>query len=385
MKEESKQCFIEKIQIKNVRNIIKDLEIPLDKNSRKHLIITGKNGSGKTSTLLAIDTFFNNLINDEINIINHYQNQIEVNRKTKEKIAHQESNIQQYDNNIIKCQKVIDEYKNVNISFSSSEVGYTAIAKGEFLLANFGVRRINNPDKSKGPSKQEFTQKHSTTPILNKEFIQYIVNLYTEKAYAKEDNDKQTEKKIEDWFNNFENSLKKLYNEKNLKFRFIRKEFDFKIEFDGRSFSLDQLSDGYSSILSIVTELILRMETHNIEAYDMQGIVLIDEIETHLHIELQKKILPFLTSFFPKIQFIVTTHSPFILSSLPNAVICDLERRTIHTEKISNIENYFLNDIISEFFDMDLNKNKVESTNKDGHKKVKSMLLDLIKTVKEEG
>ena len=78
----------------------------------------------------------------------------------------------------------------------------------------------------------------------------------------------------------------------------------------------------------------------------MQGVVLIDEIETHLHVDLQKKILPFLVSFFPKIQFIVTTHSPFVLSSLSNAVICDLESRLV-VEDLSEasysglIRNYF--------------------------------------------
>ena len=61
--------------------------------------------------------------------------------------------------------------------------------------------------------------------------------------------------------------------------------------------------------------------------YQKQGIVLIDEIETHLHLELQKFILPFLTKIFPNIQFIVTTHSPFVLSSMDNAVAYDLEHR----------------------------------------------------------
>ena len=78
-----------------------------------------------------------------------------------------------------------------------------------------------------------------------------------------------------------------------------------------------------------MTELILRMEAHEVSVYDMQGLVLIDEIETHLHVDLQKKIFPFLTSFFPNIQFIVTTHSPFVLSSISNAVICDLENKMI--------------------------------------------------------
>jgi hypothetical protein len=66
------------------------------------------------------------------------------------------------------------------------------------------------------------------------------------------------------------------------------------------------------------------METKASKAYDVPGIVLIDEVETHLHIEMQKKALPFLTAFFPKIQFIVTTHSPFVCSSIPNAVVYDL-------------------------------------------------------------
>ena len=75
----------------------------------------------------------------------------------------------------------------------------------------------------------------------------------------------------------------------------------------------------------------LRMEKHTGRKfqYDLPGIVLIDEIETHLHLELQKNILELLTTVFPKIQFIVTTHSPFILNSLPDVVIYDLEQKTL--------------------------------------------------------
>ena len=81
----------------------------------------------------------------------------------------------------------------------------------------------------------------------------------------------------------------------------------------------------------MVSDLILRMDKNwllgdELSQYNYQGIVLIDELETHLHIELQKKILPFLTEFFPKIQFIVTTHSPYILNSISNARAYDLER-----------------------------------------------------------
>lgn len=61
----------------------------------------------------------------------------------------------------------------------------------------------------------------------------------------------------------------------------------------------------------------------------MEGVVLIDEIETHLHLALQRKIMPILIHLFPNIQFIVTTHSPFILNFINNTVIYDLAHHTL--------------------------------------------------------
>lgn len=88
---------------------------------------------------------------------------------------------------------------------------------------------------------------------------------------------------------------------------------------------------------------------NELSEYDIEGIVLIDELETHLHIELQKKILPFLTEFFPKIQFIVTTHSPYILNSVSNAKAYDLEK---HIE-LENLLAYTSVDLAEAYFDAD--------------------------------
>jgi predicted ATP-dependent endonuclease of OLD family len=143
--------------------------------------------------------------------------------------------------------------------------------------------------------------------------------------------------------------LKNLFQKDDLKLKYFNDELNFKITYDDKEFGLNQLSDGYSSLLAIVTELILRMEAHNIMSYDMQGVVLIDEIETHLHVDLQKKVLPFLVDFFPKIQFIVTTHSPFVLSSLSNAVICDLEKNIV----TSDLSAYSYDALIESYFDND--------------------------------
>jgi AAA15 family ATPase/GTPase len=99
------------------------------------------------------------------------------------------------------------------------------------------------------------------------------------------------------------------------------------------------------------------MEAHDVKSYDLEGIVIIDEIETHLHVDLQKKILPFLTDFFPKIQFIVSTHSPFVLSSLSNATICDLETRTI----TSDLTAYSYDALIESYFRADKYSDKLKN------------------------
>ncbi len=123
-----------------------------------------------------------------------------------------------------------------------------------------------------------------------------------------------------------------LLDDNTVTLKYDYKEYDSQIHVQGREpFGFDTLSDGYSSVILIVSDLMLRMEQdwlsgNNISTYDKEGIVLIDEIEKHLHIGLQKKILPFLIKFFQGMQFIVTTHSPYILNSVSNAKAYDLEK-----------------------------------------------------------
>ena len=94
--------------------------------------------------------------------------------------------------------------------------------------------------------------------------------------------------------------------------------------------------------------LILKMQYKDslTRAYEKEGIVLIDEIETHLHLGLQKIIMPLLTQVFPNIQFIVTTHSPFVLSSMPNAVAYDLE----HREVLDDLTEYSYESLAEGYF-----------------------------------
>lgn len=80
--------------------------------------------------------------------------------------------------------------------------------------------------------------------------------------------------------------------------------------------------------------------------YDLPGIVLIDEIELHLHIAWQKKVLPFLIKVFPNLQFIVATHSPFVVSSIESAVIYDLEKKIM----VENLSSYSYECLVESLF-----------------------------------
>jgi predicted ATP-binding protein involved in virulence len=85
--------------------------------------------------------------------------------------------------------------------------------------------------------------------------------------------------------------------------------------------ALSQLSDGYKNSIGLIGDIIRRaihLNAHlGIDAVDKTpGIVLIDEIDLHLHPKWQKRIVKQVTSLFPEMQFVVTTHSPFIIQSL---------------------------------------------------------------------
>ena len=104
--------------------------------------------------------------------------------------------------------------------------------------------------------------------------------------------------------------------------------------------------------------------------FSVAGIVLIDEIETHLHLELQRKILDLLTSIFPNIQFILSTHSPFIINSVDNAVIYDLEKNLLVENGLSDVsyagivEGYFNSNEMSMLLQKKFNRYK-ELVNKE--------------------
>lgn len=98
-----------------------------------------------------------------------------------------------------------------------------------------------------------------------------------------------------------------------------RKPLAMKVKKDGRYLKINQLSDGEKCTIALFGDLARRMALANPQLSNPlngEGVVLIDELDLHMHTSWQRKVMRVLKNTFPNIQFIITTHSPQILGEL---------------------------------------------------------------------
>jgi predicted ATP-binding protein involved in virulence len=160
----------------------------------------------------------------------------------------------------------------------------------------------------------------------------------------------------------------------------------------GAEVSFEQLSAGYKGVITIICDLISRLsEKQQVESIaDFQGVVLIDEIELHLHPRWQYGFMQKLKDTFPLIQFIVTTYSPTILLGAGmEAVYYQIfkEDGIVKISEQREVKNNFLNDIQSSIFGFDINEERINNPTKDNiarQKRAKEGLLSLIETIEKE-
>lgn len=323
---------------------------------RQHLLLTGRNGSGKTSLLLAIRKFLQ-AINDEnlIFLLEKYPTWRK-NAKIKKESATNEIQKLEAEKAYKNYTEWIEKYQDgVLIELNKYDGIEKAYKDGDFITAFFSAERKAQFFQPHGVEDIKLSDAYRIDNDAGNVLLKYMVHLKTQQAYARNENDETTAQKIQKWFDRFESALRVLLDEDSIHLEYDYKKYNFRIRQDGReAFSFNELSDGYSSVIYIVSDLILRMDKNwlldnEISQYNYQGIVLIDELETHLHIELQKKILPFLAEFFPRLQFIVTTHSPYILNSISNAKAYDLERNV----ELDNLSVFSSDDLADGYFEAD--------------------------------
>lgn len=349
------KTFMTELRINHVRHL-KDITIPLSDSQPKHLILTGKNGSGKTSVLKSAVDFLTYAVSDNFVSQETYLEKIANKQNYLQKLGDSQQDKQareNTENNITFLRQSLTRW------FGGAVIEYASYAdlrekylKGEYILAYYGDDREIKVQISKNIEKVDLQEVYSLQDHPSKQLVKYLVNLKTTEAFAKTNGNDARAAEIHDWFDRFQNVLRSIYSDNTLELKFDIETFAFTIcQAWHDPFDFNSMSMGYAAVFDIISDLIMRMESKR--RYDLEGLVLIDEIETHLHVDLQKKIVPILTQLFPNIQFILTTHSPFVLNSTANAVVYDLEKRLLVKDGLTDlpyegvVEGYFDTDLLS--------------------------------------
>jgi predicted ATP-binding protein involved in virulence len=329
----------------------KSVDIQLD---GKSLIITGGNGSGKTSFL---HSAYEKTV---LLIVNKKQSDLP---RLKQNLLTQQG----YLNGSTKGTTRYDTYVNIvkqlqaeieriesglqlaipkNIQFSSKYDDRQAVV---LYFEDKRLAEITEAKTAQGLQTEiEENRKADHYQNVGNKLEQHLLNLKTRRSLAiTEDNDPLLADTIDKWFEKFEKNLKHLFEDDSAQLLFNSSKNKFSIQQNSKPpYTFQTLSAGYKAIFDVYADLLMRTEYFSISPADLEGIVFIDEIDSHLHISLQRLILPFFVESFPKVQFIVTTHSPFVLMSTKDILVFDLGKEEPYSISRAKSQNEILNEYL---------------------------------------
>ncbi|UOG92548.1 MAG: AAA family ATPase [Candidatus Thiothrix sulfatifontis] len=154
---------------------------------------------------------------------------------------------------------------------------------------------------------------------------------------------------------------------------------------NGQEKELAELSTGFVSVIKILAHIISdygQFNRDNSSTLNRTGFVLIDEIEGHLHLEWQVKIIPTLKQLFPNTKFFIATHSPLVLSQLEDGEAYELRRDAddvVRTHKINHPSSTAMIDLLKQAFHIDLNRLALERPVSNAQKQAKKKLLTYLR------
>ena len=156
------------------------------------------------------------------------------------------------------------------------------------------------------------------------------------------------------------------------------------LKIENQKREISELSSGFTSILKIIQSIIAGYSyfTNELQIANVPGIILIDEIESHLHNKWQVNIIPLLKELFPKTIFFITTHSPIVISQLKTGEAYRLKRcendGVVYAELIDYPSRVSFIDLLNDAFDVNLNRLKVQRAKEEGQQEAKQTLLKLV-------
>lgn len=294
-----------------------NIDTGITDSSFKHIILTGKNGSGKTTILNRIAFLLNNIQKgaNPLQMIREFKTMLNANSNNEH------------------AKKTLKNLADVELDFITPD--HSSLKnKSECILTFFKAhRKVNLATVNTVTKETDFTDKLSNNQDINQNFAQsfkqYLVNKKVYEAFDVMDAKNQSVNQNKLFFDDLTATFREIFHDPKLELEFIRENFEFYLKLgDDRRITFNELSEGFSAFLSILMELLMRTDLiRKIKqdyTFNPSGFVLIDEPETHFHLSMQYEILPLITKLFPNLQLIIATHSPAIISSLTDAVVYDL-------------------------------------------------------------
>lgn len=287
------QIFITNLTINKVRHL-ENISIPLAEEQMKHLILTGKNGSGKTSVVEAMAGHINSAFTDE-----YFQDKTEwlnYAKKAKDQAietGEEDGELFRLEKNVCGREEDLNQSRRgVDIKFNNkAEYVYELKEKNHYILAYYSADRIFQAEQPLHVEKIQLRDDYGMTEFPRSEFVKYLLDLKMTEALARNGQKIGKADEIKLWFERLEKLLKTIFADEMLRLIFDEETFEFHIVQQGKEpFDFNTLSSGYQAVLDIVLDIMMRMQKQTGRSFhfNLPGIVLVDEIETHLHLELQK-------------------------------------------------------------------------------------------------
>jgi predicted ATP-binding protein involved in virulence len=350
---------IRKLQLKNIGvfddETINFQECPAKDKAEIH-ILTGENGSGKTTILMALASLFSNWVSSNTNEDTKKQ----LSKRFREKgvfgIEDYISEGEDFYNSQVKATLNVNDlvkvhgdatyYDSVSSYTNSSSlrnylelssIEETPKESLEFALFGYsGYRRIKDEpieigkENNENPLSQalEFVKDENSKFNVNQWLGQNLLNNALAQTKNRIDLAKHFDKKIKRFEKVINDIIADETKDNEIRFE-MQSATKLVLIKNEQELDFDVLPDGLKSLISWIGDLLMRLDSLNWKddtpIFDREIILFLDEIEVHLHPAWQRKVLPIVQKLFKNAQIFVSTHSPFVVNSVDDAWVYKLK------------------------------------------------------------
>jgi predicted ATP-binding protein involved in virulence len=363
---------ITRLELKNVgvfEHQVIDFQSKTDPDKAEIHILTGVNGSGKSTILYALASAFvvtPRFLQKRFRY-SDTRSQVEItcsnlnNQFYVQKLGYKEKDNFDYVND----EKPLKLYRNATERHwqivQDQIFDFTSFAySGTRTLSSVVVEAIKELDANPLSNVLNFQ-----VPLDAKQLIQWIANTKAKIAFARQDNQLLVAERYQNSLQRIENAVTEIVGYP-VEFVFSYEPLAVRVKLKEDELEFDLLPDGLKSIISWIADLLMRLDrlkwVDDRNVLDRNFILFLDEIEIHLHPAWQRRILPVIQKLFKNAQIFIATHSPFVVASVSDAWVYQFavtdgksQLKNIEESKAGSSYATVIDEIfgIDEFFDVE--------------------------------